>query len=69
MKLFISILCIAALGGAALMVGRAGSAGEPLRIAFVLPLLAVVAIIGRWWFVARRRERRKLDEMRDSALW
>jgi hypothetical protein len=32
--------------------------------------LAVVAAVGvRWLLVVRRRQRQKVEEMRDSALW
>lgn len=69
MKLIISILCLAALGGIALILAPSASSGAPLRIEILLPLLVVAVIIGGWWLATRRRERRKLEEMRDSALW
>lgn len=69
MRLFFIILCLAALGGIALILAPSATSGAPLRFEIVVPLLAVAAIFGGWWLTTRRRERRKLEEMRDSALW
>lgn len=49
---------------ARLALGRSVTAGELTLLA-----VAVVAVVGRLLLLARRHRRRKLEEMRDSALW
>jgi len=34
-----------------------------------LAALVVAAVVARWVLVSRRRQRQKVEEMRDSALW
>lgn len=44
--------------------------GRDLTGAEIVSLgLAVAAVLGRLWWQARNRERRNLEDMRDSALW
>lgn len=69
MKLVVSALCVLALALAATMFSRFGTAVDFVRIEWIIVAFVVVAALARWWLVARRRERQKLEAMRDSALW
>lgn len=68
MKLVITILCVAALALLAVFFGRSVLGGG-VRVEWVLVALAVTVAAARWRVVARRRQRQKLQELRDSALW
>ncbi len=69
MKLFISLICIAALGVLGLMLTGMARPGDLLRLEYLLPLVAVAAVLARGWQHMRRRERQRIEAMRDSALW
>jgi membrane protein implicated in regulation of membrane protease activity len=40
-----------------------------LQIHWLLAAFAILAVIARWRLIVRRRAKRKLEQMRDSALW
>jgi hypothetical protein len=69
MKVVITLLCVAALAGGVWLVGRSVGTSELPVIQWVLAGLALGAVFARWRIVARRRQRQKLQELRDSALW
>lgn len=69
MKAVLSLLCLAALAGCAWFLVRTLDARSVSGVELVLGGLAVAAIVARWRIVARRRQRQKLQELRDSALW
>ena len=70
MKLVTSILCVAALGWVAtMMFNRSALPADVAQIGWLVALLAVPAVVAWWRLGVRRRERKKLEEMRDSALW
>ncbi len=68
MKLVITLLCVAALALAAVFFAPSMFGGAT-HVEWVLAALGVTAVVARWRFVARRRQRQKLQELRDSALW
>jgi len=68
MKLTITMLCVAALALLAVFFGRSVLGGG-VHVEWVLVALAVTVAAARWRAVARRRQRQKLQELRDSALW
>lgn len=68
MKIVITLLCVAALALAAVFFAPAVLGGAT-HVEWVLAALAVTVVVARWRFVARRRQRQKLQELRDSALW
>jgi thiol:disulfide interchange protein len=69
MKVVITFLCVAVLALGVWLVGRSVDTRELPIIQWVLAGLAVAAVFARWRIVARRRQRQKLQELRDSALW
>jgi membrane protein implicated in regulation of membrane protease activity len=68
MKTVITLLCVAALALAAVFFAPSVLGGGA-HVEWVLAALAVAVVVARWWVVARRRQRQKLQELRDSALW
>lgn len=69
MKAVITLLCLAALAGCAWFLANTLDARSVSGVELLLGGLAVAAIVARWRIVARRRQRQKLQELRDSALW
>ena len=67
MKAIVYLAWIAALVLAGVLFGRS-AVGATLSGKLLGAALAISAIL-IWRSVARRRERQKLEEMRDSALW
>lgn len=69
MKLLFSIALLLGLPAGALWLAN-DLLGRRLGVAEVALAGAVLAALGaRWFWVVRRRQRQKLEEMRDSALW
>lgn len=68
MKTVITLLCVAALALAAVFFAPSVLGGAA-QVEWVLAALAVTVVVARWRIVARRRQRQKLQELRDSALW
>lgn len=68
MKTVITLLCVAALALAAVFFAPS-VLGREAHVEWVLVALAVTVVVARWRIVARRRQRQKLQELRDSALW
>lgn len=69
MKLMIYLVCIAALALAASIFSGSGPAAQWPGLAVAVIALAILAGMAAWWFIARRRRREKLEQLRDSALW
>lgn len=70
MKLVTSVLCLAALGWvAAMLFNRSALPAALAQLGWIVALLAVPGVVAWWRASVRRRERQKLEEMRDSALW
>lgn len=69
MKLVITLFCVAALALAAVLFAPSVLGRYAAHVEWVLAGLAVTVIVARWRVVARRRQRQKLQELRDSALW
>jgi hypothetical protein len=69
MKAALTLLCLAVLAACAWFLVHTLDARSASGVELVLGGLAVAAIVARWWIVARRRQRQKLQELRDSALW
>lgn len=68
MKSIIHLVCITAIAYAGMLLGRSVVGGTLNGIGLLVAALAVSAVI-TWRLSVRRRERHKLEEMRDSALW
>jgi hypothetical protein len=69
-KLVTSVLAFVLLGWvAAMLFNRAALPADLTQVGWIVALLAVPALVGWWRASVRRRERQKLEEMRDSALW
>lgn len=68
MKIVVTLLCVAALALAAVFFAPAVLGGAT-HVEWVLTAVAVAVVVARWYVVARRRQRQKLQELRDSALW
>jgi membrane protein implicated in regulation of membrane protease activity len=69
-KLVASVLVLVVLGWvAAMLFNRSALPAEFAQFEWIVALLAVPALVGWWRSFVRRRERQKLEEMRDSALW
>jgi hypothetical protein len=68
LKAIFYLVCITALAFAGLML-RLSVIGENLNGIELLVAALTVSVIVRWRLLVRRRERQKLEEMRDSALW
>lgn len=69
MKFVIALLCIAAVAVGAWLFGHPVDATSNIVIEWLVAALAVGVAFARWRVVARRRQRQKLQELRDSALW
>jgi drug/metabolite transporter (DMT)-like permease len=69
MKAVITLLCLAALTGGAWFLANTLDARSVTGVEVVLGALAIGAVVARWWIVVRRRQRQKMQELRDSALW
>ncbi|MEO8653408.1 MAG: hypothetical protein ABI409_04725 [Ramlibacter sp.] len=68
MKSIIYLVFITAIAYAGMILGRS-IAGVTLNgIGLLVAALAVSAVI-TWRLLVRRRQRQKLEKMRDSALW
>lgn len=68
-KSFIYLLALLAIAAALILLaphalGRALTSAE-----FAVVAVAIAAVLARLSLLARRRDRRKVEEMRDSALW
>jgi len=68
LKFIVYLICIAAIAFAASMLSGSAAGGNLSGFELLLAVLAVSAF-ARWRTLVRRREKQKLDEMRDSALW
>ena len=68
MKLVITLLCVAALALLAVFVGPS-VLGRGAHVEWLVAGLIATVVVARWLVVARRRQRQKLQELRDSALW
>jgi hypothetical protein len=68
-KAVLSLLCVAAIAAGAWYLVNTLDARSVISVELVLAALAIGAVAARWWIVARRRQRQKLQELRDSALW
>jgi membrane protein implicated in regulation of membrane protease activity len=68
MKVVITLICLAALAGVAWLVSSIDM-GSLAQVQWLIAAVAVGAAVVRWRAIARRRQRQKLQEMRDSALW
>lgn len=69
MKRLIYLLSFVALALAAAWLGQR-AVGRDLTAAELSLAVLIVALVGaRWLVVQRRRQRQKVEEMRDSALW
>ena len=70
MKLVTSVLAFVLLGWiAAMLFNRSVLPADLTQVGWIVALLAVPALVAWWRSSVRRRERQKLEEMRDSALW
>jgi hypothetical protein len=69
LKRVIFLLCITAIAAVALTFSRSAGRVDFARVEWIVIALAVWAAVARWRFVVRRRQKQKLEEMRDSALW
>jgi len=69
MKSMIFLVCAAALAVVVAIFGRSILGGNGNQVYLALAAVAVLAAAVKWQGVVRRRERQKLDQMRDSALW
>lgn len=69
MKLLIAFSLLTAAAAATLWLGS-DALGRRLNAAeLTLGSLALAGLGGRWLLGVRRRQRQKLEDMRDSALW
>jgi predicted MFS family arabinose efflux permease len=68
-KAVLSLLCVVAMAIGAWYLVNTLDKRSVSSVELVLAALAVGAVAARWWIVARRRQRQKLQELRDSALW
>lgn len=69
MKVVISLISVALVAGIAWLFSRSVGMGDALRIEWIVTVLVVGGVVARWRIAARRRQRQKLQELRDSALW
>ena len=69
MKVVIALLFAAILGAGAWLFARSPGAPSVTSAEWLLAGIAVAGAVARWRIVARRRQRQKLQELRDSALW
>jgi uncharacterized membrane protein (DUF485 family) len=67
-KSIIYLVCITAIAYAGMMLARSAVGGILNGIELLIAALTVSAVI-TWRLLVRRRERQKMAEMRDSALW
>jgi hypothetical protein len=68
LKAIFYLACITALAFAGLM-SWVSVTGEKFNGIELLVVALTVSVIVRWRLLVRRRERQKLEGMRDSALW
>jgi len=68
-KPLLSIVSFVALALAAAWLGHRAWDRALTAAELSLAALVVAAVVARWVLVARRRQRQKVEEMRDSALW
>lgn len=69
LKNLVRLLAFLALAGAAILIAPDALGRTPSGAEFAALGLALAAVFARLWLLARRRHKRKLEEMRDSALW
>jgi len=69
MKVKIYLICVTALASTALMFSRSALGANLSRVHWVVAVLAVLAALAARRFMVRRREKERLEQMRDSALW
>lgn len=69
MKLMIYLICVIALASTAWMFSRSGLGSDLPGIRMVAVALALFAAVAAWRLIVRRRQKEKLEQMRDSALW
>ncbi|HKB54837.1 MAG TPA: hypothetical protein VKD22_12645 [Ramlibacter sp.] len=69
MKVIVALLCAAVLGVGAWLFARSSHAPSVTSAEWLLAAVALAAAVARWRIMARRRQRQKLQELRDSALW
>ena len=68
-KRLIYLLSFVALALAAAWLGQRAVNRDLTAAEVTLALVVLVAFLARWVVVQRRRQRQKVEEMRDSALW
>lgn len=69
MKVVFALLCAAVLGIGAWSFSHSPGAPSLTSVEWLLAAIGVAGVVARWRIVARRRQRQKLEELRDSALW
>lgn len=69
MKAVFTILLVAAFAGGAWWLANTIDRRNVSTVEWALAGLAIAAAAARWRAVAKRRQRQKLQELRDSALW
>lgn len=69
MKLVAAAVLALALAWAALIFSGAVVPAGLVRVGWVVAAFAAIAAVASWRALARRRERQRLESMRDSALW
>lgn len=69
MKPLIYIVSFVALALATAWLGHRALERDLTVAELSLAALVVTGLVARWLLVARRRQRQKVEEMRDSALW
>jgi hypothetical protein len=69
MKVTIYLICVTALASTALMFSRSALGADLIRVDWVVAALPVLAALAGWRFMVRRRQKERLEQMRDSALW
>lgn len=69
MKVVFALLCAAVLTTGVWLFARSAGSPSLTSAEWLLAALAVGVAAARWRVVTRRRQRQKLQELRDSALW
>jgi membrane associated rhomboid family serine protease len=69
MKAVLSVLALLAIAWAGLVMSGAMAASAPMLLTWAAAAVGVIGAAASWRAVARRRERQRLEAMRDSALW
>jgi di/tricarboxylate transporter len=63
------LLCITVVAAVLWTFGRSSPRIDFSSVEWIVFAVAVALGVARWRFVARRRQKQKIDQMRDSALW